>query len=116
MEELCQLTLRRSAACPITENLITAKLQSNNNENFQSGKDRVMVTLEAVHAGQLAPISQRSAREGKVEVGTGMGPLALHRRDEKDLWLLARIFILLSGPASAGIWDQKGLGKRVWRT
>ena len=116
IEELCQPTLQHSAACPVTVNMITAKLQSSNNENFQGGKDRAVVMLEAVHVGQLAQISQRSASEGKVEADTGMGPLALQRRDEKGLRSLARIFILLSCPASAGIWDQKGLGKRVWRT
>ena len=36
-----------------------------------------MVTLEAVHEGQLAQISQHRANEAKVEVDTVVGQLAL---------------------------------------
>lgn len=77
------------APCHITANLIAAKLRSNYSENFQGGGDQAAVMLEAVHPGPLAQTSQHSASEGRAEVDTGTGQLALHRRDKmvSGLWL-----------------------------
>lgn len=105
-----------SAPCHTPVNLVPAKLQSIDNEDFQGGKEQAVVMREAAHIGQLAQISQRSAREGRAEVDAGVGQLAVHRREKRALWALARTFILFSDPANASIWDQKGLGKSVWRT
>ena len=71
--------------------------------------------LEAVCIGQLAQLSQHGPSEAKVEADTVAGQLALPWRKKKKnvLWSLARIFILLSCPASAGIRDQKGIGQRT---
>ena len=70
--------------------------------------------LEAVCMGQLAQLSQHGPSEAKVEADTVAGQLALPWRKKKNvLWSLARIFILLSCPASAGIRDQKGIGQRT---
>lgn len=52
IEDVCQLTQQCLAPRHITMRLITAKLQSRYNENFQGGKDQAMVMLEAVHVGQ----------------------------------------------------------------
>lgn len=113
IEEVCRLTPQCSVPCHITKSLITAKLQNHYNENFQGGKDQATVMLEAVHVGQLAQISQCRAREAKVKVDPGMGQLVLHGR-KKGPRSQARVCILLSYPAKAGIGDQKQVGEKTW--